>query len=138
MDPKNRRWAKRIPVSIPAGIYLKDRPHEVIDAEILSISEGGAFLHCNSPIELGTEVLVEIRFAETKIIQARVLEKAELGDDVPESEAEGSVVQWARSGPKPGFGIRFVELRPDKKAFLVKLLQYFEKLEKAGVTVPEE
>ena len=126
--------AKRVPVRIPVGVYLKDRPHDVIDAEILDISEGGAFVQCNAPIALGQEVILEIRFAETKILEGKVIEHEAVKESLPANLPQNSVIRWAKDDEKAGFGIEFLGLKPDKKKFLAKLVQYFEQLDRAGVT----
>jgi hypothetical protein len=126
-----RRKSPRLSVNIPAGIYLKDNPHEVIDAEILSLSEGGAFIHCLAPVDLGKEILVEFRFAETKLIEARIVEQSELKEYVPSRDAEQSVVRWRRVDGKIGFGIQFFGLKPDKVQFIRKMLQHFEPKERS-------
>jgi hypothetical protein len=130
-----RRRYVRIPVNIPAGVYVKDQPYDGIDAEILSISMGGAFVHCHSRVALGKEVLIEIRFAETRLLEAKV---TDLKNDVPPAGTpEKSVVKWS-SEDEAGFGVEFVDLSPENRRFLTKLVQYFENLAQAGVSFNEE
>jgi len=121
-----KRKYKRVGVSIPAGVYLKDDPHAVIDAEILDISEGGAFIHCMAPIAIGQEVLVEIRFGETKYLDGKVVPHLGSKGASPENIRERSVVCWARGSNRSGFGIQFLGLKPEKREFLAKLIKYFE------------
>lgn len=135
------RKHNRVPVRIPVGIYRKSKPQDAIDAEILDISEGGAFVHCSYPIKIGEEIAIEIRFAETTVLEGKVVEHDEaMATLLPEASREGSIVKWTRSSSVPGFGLQFETLRPDKVKFLRKLVQYFEKLHKAGVSfqIPEE
>jgi hypothetical protein len=107
-----------------------------MDAEILDISEGGAFVHCPTLIAVGKEVIVEIRFAETKIIEGKVVEHEEIvASMAPGSSKETSVVRWQRENSgQVGFGIEFSSLAPESQKFLLKLVQYFEQLQRAGVT----
>lgn len=133
-SPSERRNNKRVPVRIPVGIYRRDKPHDVIDAEILDISEGGAFIHCTSKIPLGTEILLEIRFAETKVLEGKVIEHEDsLKTMMPSDGQERSVIRWTRLDEEPGFGIQFLSLKPETKRFLQRLVLYFEQLQSAGV-----
>lgn len=130
-----KRKFKRVPVSIPATLHLKDAPKAAaIPAEITDISEGGAFVHCTAPIAIGKEVLVEIVFEETTILQGKVVQYDNLRKLLPRPAAERSVIRWVRGSSVSGFGMEFIDLQPDKKAFLKRLVTYFEQLEKAGVT----
>ncbi len=132
--PQERRRNNRVPVRIPAGVYLKSRPHDAIDAEILDISEGGAFVHCNSPIPLGTELVLEIRFDETSILEGKVVEHDQaLRSLLSGNERQTSVVRWHRENGMKGFGIEFLGIKPEKKKFLSKLVTYFQQLQNAGV-----
>lgn len=107
----------------------------VLDAEIIDISEGGAFIHCVAPIRLGEEVLVEIRFGETRFFDGKVIPHADLPTS-PSGDPEKSIVRWVRGSTRSGFGVEFVSLGKDKKEFLAKLIQYFQRLSKAGVSFP--
>lgn len=136
-SPVERRKHKRIAVKIPAGIYFKNRPTECLDAEILDLSLGGAFVHCTAPIRIGDEILVEIRFAETQLIEAKVvIANDQAADKIKSNISERVVVKWARGSSHSGFGVEFVDLEPDKREYLAKLLQYFENLKKNGVHLP--
>lgn len=133
-SPSDRRIARRVPVRIPVGIYRRDKPHDVIDAEILDISEGGAFIHCTAKIPVGTEILLEIRFAETKVLEGKVIEHEDsINELVPPESQERSVIRWTRLDDEPGFGIQFLALKPETKRFLQRLVLYFEQLQTAGV-----
>lgn len=132
-DPPERRSETRIPVRIPAGIYRKDNPHDSIEGEILDISRGGAFIHCLQEIDLGKEVLVEIRFSESVLVEGLVIDyDQELWGRPPSEEPEESVVRWARTSQHPGFGIQFQDLGPDKVAFIERLIEYYKHLNNAA------
>ena len=134
-----RRRHKRIPVKIPATIYFKDKPTEGKPAEILDLSLGGAFVHCTIPIKIGEEILLEVRFNETQLLDAKVVitVRKEKTETKKNSEiTEQAVVRWARGSSNSGFGVEFTNLPGDKQAFLDKLLQYFENLKKSGVHLP--
>ncbi len=131
-----RRKHKRVPVKIPAGVYFKSKPDECIDAEIRDISLGGAFVHCLAELTIGEEILVEIRFEETQLIEARVVIANHMSGNIPANIPEQVVVKWARGSAESGFGVAFVDLKPDKKEFLAKLLLYFDNLKKSGVMLP--
>lgn len=135
-----RRRHKRIPVKIPATIYFKDKPTEGKPAEILDLSLGGAFVHCTIPIKIGEQILLEVRFNETQLLDAKVVITTKKADEKVEAKkpeiAEQAVVRWARGSSNSGFGVEFTNLPGDKQAFLDKLLQYFENLKKSGVHLP--
>ncbi|MBI4404713.1 MAG: PilZ domain-containing protein [Deltaproteobacteria bacterium] len=137
-SPADRRKYQRVAVRIPAGVYLKSKPYDVIDAEILDISTGGAFVHCTAPINIGEEVIVEIRFGETRLLDGRVVPHDKLNAQIPTTAPEQSIVRWARGSSYSGFGIEFTNLRPEKKKFVVKLVEYFESLKNAGVSINNE
>ncbi len=130
-----RRRHKRIPVKIPATIYFKDKPNDPKPAEILDLSLGGAFVHCTIPIKIGEEIILEVRFNETQLIDAKVVITTS-----PKKQSaqitEAAVVRWARGSSSSGFGVEFLHLPSEQQAFLDKLLQYFENLKKSGVRLP--
>jgi len=131
-----RRKNKRVNVRIPAGVYFKNNPSECIDAEILDISLGGAFVHCTVPINIGDEIIVEIRFTQSQLLDAKVVVTAEKTDPSAASIfPEKAIVKWARGSSHSGFGIAFVHLHPEKQEFLKKLIQYFENLKRSGLTL---
>jgi len=133
--PQERRKHKRVNVAIPVGLFFKNRPSE-IQAEITNVSEGGAFVHCITPMNIGEEVLLEIRFTETKLIEGKVISHDQLKDlALPQPLAQRAVVKWVQGSSKSGFGVQFIDLHPDQKKFIAKLVQYFEKLRKAGLSL---
>jgi hypothetical protein len=130
----SRRHQTRIPVRIPVGIYRANRPKEAIEAEITNISLGGAFIQSSVLVELNQELLIEIRFAEGKVIPVRVVDPLDEPPTAPEKETALSRVRWTDDKTAHGFGIEFCELKPDLQDYLEKLIKYFEGLSKAGVT----
>ena len=94
---------------------------------------GGAFIRSNVAFPLDKELLVEIKFGETRILEGKVIDHdSDLNKLIPESSPQESIVRWERRTADTGFGVEFVQLREDKKTFLTQLLHYFEQLEKAG------
>ncbi len=128
-----RRRHKRIPVKIPATIFFKTKPEEGMPAEILDLSLGGAFVHCTIPIKIGEEIVLEVRFNETQLLDAKVVITTQKKKD---GISEKAVVRWARGSSTSGFGVEFTQLEDEKEEFLSKLLQYFENLKKSGVHLP--
>lgn len=128
-DQINRRRHVRVEVRIPAGIYFKNKPGVVIDGEILDLSEGGAFVHCTTPIKLGEDVLVEIRFGETSFVEGKTVYMGEeLKTEVAKTVfKESSEIKWARGSKQCGFGIEFIGLSSEKRAFLSKLVHHLAK-----------
>lgn len=131
---KSRRAQTRIPVQIPAGIYRPDRPHEAVEAEIRNISLGGAFVHCRVPMAIDQELMIQIHFDEGKVLPVRVIDMKEDPPATPGEESALSKVRWTQDASAEGFGVEFSGLGPDVTSYLEKLLRYFEKLTKAGVT----
>ena len=130
-----RRRHKRIPVKIPATIYFKGKPNDPKPAEILDLSLGGAFVHCSIPIKIGEEIILEVRFNETQLLEAKVV-IASNPRKVESTLSEEAVVRWARGSSNSGFGVEFLHLPSEQQAFLDKLLQYVENLKKSGVRLP--
>lgn len=114
------RSKKRIPIRIPAKIYLAHEPEKVYDANILDISEGGAFVHCTAPIRMDDEIRIEIEFQKGDIFKETV--------ELSPAKAVSSKVRWARGSSSAGFGIEFINLTEEKKAFLKKVVAEFEKI----------
>ncbi len=127
-----QRHHRRIPVNIPADIYLGQNPR-AIPAEVKNISLGGAFIEASRVIEVGCEVRVEIRFDEIILLQGKVISENELDAKFPELEKQASVVKWAEGGNPNSFGVEFAQLDDQKQAFLLKLIRYYDLLMKAGV-----
>lgn len=132
-DGINRRRFRRISVNIPTTIFLKKNENRSFEGETQDISEGGAFVHCTVPIMVGDEVLIKLHFEETKIFETRVVDWDEwVRKHIPEEDPERSVIKWVRGSSVSGFGVEFVDLHPDKKAFLTRLIDRFEEFSKAG------
>lgn len=134
-EMKSRRSQARVPVLIPAGIYRPDRPHESVEAEIRNISLGGAFVHCRVAMAIDQELMIQIHFGEGKVVPVKVIDMKEEPPATPGEESALSKVRWMQdNSTTEGFGVEFSGLGADVTAYLEKLLRYFEKLTKAGVT----
>lgn len=134
MNPSSRRTQQRIPVLIPAGIRRVDHPKELIEAEITNISLGGCFVQCKAPVTLRQELVIEIRFAEGQILPATVTEEGEDVPVPPDNESAVTLVRWMKTDARAGFGVEFRQLQPETRQYLLRLLNYFEKLTRAGVS----
>jgi len=121
MQHDERRRFRRVEVKIPAIIRVKEKPHMIIKAEVLNISEGGALLSCELPVgTIGQELLIEINFGESEFFQSRVTET----DDV-EVYIEGPdncIIQWASPGRRGNIGVQFLGLPPEKRKFIADLV----------------
>ena len=136
-DVTERRRFKRTPVKIEAAVYIKAKPSECVPAELLDLSLGGAFVNCSTPMRLGEELLIEIRFSEAVLFEARVVVANETASRAAvASLTEKVIVRWTRGSGQAGFGVEFVALTPKNKEFLAKLLHYFEDLKRSGVYLP--
>ncbi|MBI1859610.1 MAG: PilZ domain-containing protein [Deltaproteobacteria bacterium] len=121
---KERRKHTRVPVKIPAGIYFKGNYH-YLDAEILDLSESGAFLQCSTPLELGKEIMLEIRFGESRILAGQVVQDSkQLTNSFGKDPKQASVVRWNKMGSDVGFGVEFMNLAPEKLTFLRTVIQH--------------
>lgn len=117
-----RRKHKRYPVKISAGIYFPKQPGKVIDAEVLDISVGGAFVNCTEALPSGMEVLVELRFGELWTFEGKIVRN----DRALANLSQPSVVRWTTASSKPGFGIEFQGLDPEKRKDLQYLMTVLE------------
>lgn len=129
-----RRRHKRVPVDIPAGVYIKGTP-AAIDASLINISMGGAFVSAAVDVPIGAEVLVELRFRGSIVLAGKTLSLEELDAKYPSDEPQSSIVRWKEAEGGPGFGIEFVDLQPEKARFIERLVNYFDLLQKAGVNL---
>lgn len=119
-----RRRHRRVKVKIPAGIYFKGN-YQYLDAEILDISESGAYLQCNTPLEIGKEIMLEIRFGESRIVAGQVVQdKKHLDELFGKGNAQSSVVRWNKVDNDVGFGIEFVNLSVEKRTFIRTVIQH--------------
>ncbi len=92
-------------------------------ARVLDISEGGMQLETRDPVAVvGTEVLVQFAITERIYIHAKIRQadniEVELGEGGEDSE---SIVRWA-DGSSGKFGVEFMQLEPEVRAKLKKLV----------------
>jgi hypothetical protein len=91
----------RIELRIPVTVHIHNGSDvRVYDAELVNVSEGGAFVKGIFPIELGTRVTLR------------------LGDLQVDSQ-----VRWVRGSAQSGFGIQFEGLACVKEAFISQLVK---------------
>src|SRR5262249_14344703 len=127
---KERRSEPRVPVRIPAGVYLKDKKSNAVDGEILNLSLAGAYIEADIVVTAGSQVMVELRFPEPNRLPATVV-----AWDKPTAS---TVVRWERlgsSGESRGFGVEFQNLSDHAKRYLEQLIKHFCTLERAGVNL---
>ena len=128
----NRKFP-RVAVRIPVLVQLRSRPGAPIDGELLDLSVGGAFVHCTAPVRVGDEVKLEIRFHEPKDLLAQITETVGPNAPPPKTVSEAVVVRWARGSSTAGFGVEFKDLSQEAKAYLERVIRYFDQLQKSGV-----
>lgn len=127
---QERRKHTRVAVKIPAGIYFKGN-YQYLDAEILDLSETGAYIQCSTPIEIGHEIMLEIRFGESRVIGGQVVQSSkQLESSFSKDPKQASVVKWHKMGDDVGFGVEFVNLAPEKRAFIRTVIQHLLVLKK--------
>lgn|SRR3989338_2598961 len=121
---QERRRHRRERVRIPAGIYFKDS-HQYLDAEIIDLSEGGAYIQCNTPLEIGKEIVLEIRFGESQIVTGTVIQDMKkLETLLDPSDRQASIVRWNKVGNTAGFGVEFIGLSAQRKTFIRTVVQH--------------
>lgn len=136
---KNRRH-ERVNVRISVRILPKRESHRAYEGEVLNLSEGGAYISCDAPIEVGSELALEFRFAEIRKFTSRVVDEREahnaanVSSIASEHPIAAGIIRWQQDRTKSGFGVEFTSLDPDQRAYLQKVLAYFLQLAKAGVT----
>lgn len=133
MNKSDSRKFQRVTVRIPVEVQVKSRPGAPIDGEILDLSVGGAFVHCTAPVRVGDEVRIEIRFLEPKHLTAQITETVTPDAPPPKKVSEAVVVRWARGSSTAGFGVEFKDLSAEGKAYLERVMRYFEQLARSGV-----
>lgn len=95
------RRSQRIELRIPVTVHIHNSSGvRVYDAELVNISEGGAFVKGVFPLELGA--VVTLRVGETQV---------------------DSKVRWVRGSSQSGFGAQFEGLARVKEAFISQLLK---------------
>lgn len=119
---EDRRRHKRVPVKIPAKIYVKGWG-DAIEAEIRDISEGGAFVQCTEEVPHGDPVLLELKFAEIELLHGIIKPIKHKSID---GEKETSVIRWIRQIDLQGFGVEFVELSDSARDFIRELVDHLE------------
>jgi len=129
---QNRKF-QRVTVRIPVRVQLKSRPGAPLDGELIDLSVGGAFVHCTAPVRVGDEVQIEIRFLEPKQLTAQITETVAPNAPPAKTLSEAVVVRWARGSSSSGFGVEFKELSDEGRAYLERIVKYFEQLQRSGV-----
>lgn len=121
--PRERRRHRRVKVNIAASVYLDGQP---FPCRILNISEGGALIHCISPIAaIGETMLIEIKYREEPIqFKGKIAKRDQVELELVEEEPEKSVIRWT-DGATGAFGIQFIEMSPERQMFLHRLVSYF-------------
>lgn len=115
-----RRRFKRVPVRIPAKIYVKGW-EDALEAEVRDISEGGAFIQCDQDIPDGDPVLLELKFAELELLHG-IIKPIQIS--TPDGKKETSVIRWIKKIDMRGFGVEFVDLRPEARDFIRELVEH--------------
>jgi hypothetical protein len=127
-----RRKNPRLQLKILAQISADENFSQAIDAEILDISRGGAFVHCLFPIHIGQEIHLRVYFDEIQILRGTVISLNQLKQIVPDvaSSRSTSVIRWARGTAMSGFGLEFVFLDDSKRAFVEKVHERLREMDK--------
>ncbi len=108
--PANRRGERRVPFD--GAVRLRYRLfQEFLEENAANISAGGMFIRTIQPGERGSELDFEVR----------------LDDDFTLIQGRGEVA-WVRRrgdepGAEPGMGIRFLELPPESRALVDKIVR---------------
>lgn len=132
-QPTDSRKHPRVAVRIPVTVYLKSLPGAPVEGEILNLSVGGAFVHCTAPVRVGDEVKLEIRFFEPKNLIGQITTTVAPEAPPPQAVSEPVVVRWARGSSTSGFGVEFKALSSEGRAYLERVIRYFDQLARSGV-----
>ncbi len=134
-DPSNQRQFPRIEVGVSGVVHVvKTASKEPVPCQIIDISIGGAFIHCTAPIHIGEEIYIEIHFETNETLAAKVIRDPTQTAGL--AKPEKSIVRWVRGSSKSGFGVEFVELSAEKKAYLEKLVKYLNAQKKTATSAP--
>jgi hypothetical protein len=85
-------------------------------------------------VAINQELQIQIRFGEGKMVPVRVTDLEEEPPLAPGAETALSKVRWTENRTTSGFGVEFFGLKADVREYLERLVAYFERLQKAGVT----
>ncbi len=118
---RDRRRFKRVNVKLSASIRVGSGKQ--MDAEIRNISRGGALLHCTTPIAaVGQELFVTINLKNSSLeLKAMVSDRGEVELELDDEEPDKSVIRWVGD---ESFGVQFVDLKPEKEAYLAQLVEF--------------
>lgn len=151
MRPQDNRKGLRIDVRIPAAVQLESRR---VEGEILNLSEGGAYVHCDVEWKVGQSVRIELQFRGTVVLAGKATSWEELRGrtvhsapkaqkshspipELPKGMEAQSVIRWKMEEAIPsdgkGFGVEFTDLDPTNREVIRKVILYYENLRRAGV-----
>jgi c-di-GMP-binding flagellar brake protein YcgR len=121
MPWNEKRQHARVKVKIPALIRAKNRQKAYV-AEVLNISEGGALISCETPIvTIGEELEILINFGDGNMIQSGKVTGSD-DTEVEIADTDECVIRWA-TGKSGRFGIKFINLKEEKRQFLANLVR---------------
>ncbi|MCB0405282.1 MAG: PilZ domain-containing protein [Bdellovibrionales bacterium] len=127
---ESKRKEERLAICLPVEIQLADKPAQKIAGEIRNLSEGGAYVVCPVPIEVGQRLTLSFHFQQSHTFSVLVVAHPELRE---ESAEEFSVVRWTDPKQSGAFGVEFSKLDTPTKDVIRSLIRYFHLLKKAGV-----
>lgn len=123
---REQRKHPRVDISFPAEVTLHGKK-KTIEATVINISEGGAFLQVEEPFKRGD--LLQLRvFLDTEELQvnteAEVVYESEEDtyDENTISTVEG-METWVKRGGVRGIGVKFLTLSREERQFLKNVLQ---------------
>lgn len=110
--PDERRKHKRVSVRLPVFLHLAGTS-PAVEAVILNLSEGGAFIQASLKVTIGQRMLIELRSTSLDMLRAVAgPEEDPLGND--------AAVRW--SSGADGFGVKFSGLSDESKEFIRKVI----------------
>src|SRR5262245_4317444 len=126
MTANDKRAERRVPVALRIRLRYQALD-QFISKFAINISRGGLFLSSRNPKPIGTRLQFEIRLA----------------DDTPVIEGSGEV-RWIREYDRNepnqphGMGIRFLEVKPESRALIERIIQHRRSLgEPDDESIPE-
>ncbi len=119
-NPRIRWWEvpSRFKLNLSATLHTDQN---IVESQILDISESGCFVQTDTPLEIGTKIWLEIKFSDKQV------------------DCFGKVVRSAgKKEDKNGYGILFLSIGRESRNILVSLLRTLHKMGIDDRTFSEE
>lgn len=121
---EERRRFKRVNIKLPVRIFVSGIGG-FISAEVVNISEGGAFLKTSYNFNLHQRLLIELPIPHSDLIQCEVSEVENISEENSDKiSSEDSVIRRVEKGF--GIGVEFMNLSKKSRTFIRELVSKLE------------